>query len=246
MIRTIYTPEMIKYTPKSQKTHNLIIPRVTLPCNISLHHVFLLLHSLSISLPNHEEFDQEEVTQENTLNKSRSPCLFSISLLKQDLFWEDEELLSLFSKEQEQQKQNYLKQDNLITDSSLFLARQEAVEGILKVNACYGYSVLTVVLAIDHLDRFLCNPCFQKDKPWMVQLVVVTCLSLAAKVEETEVPLLLDFQVMETKYVFEPKMIQRMELLVLSALKWKMHPVTPLSFVDHIVRRLGLMNHVHC
>ncbi|KAF5752168.1 putative cyclin d [Tripterygium wilfordii] len=80
----------------------------------------------------------------------------------------------------------------------------------------------------------------------MVQLVVVTCLSLAAKVEETEVPLLLDFQVMETKYVFEPKMIQRMELLVLSALKWKMHPVTPLSFVDHIVRRLGLMNHVHC
>ncbi|KAF5745602.1 hypothetical protein HS088_TW07G01194 [Tripterygium wilfordii] len=192
-----------------------------------------------------EEDDQEEVTHENTLNKSRSPCLFSIPLLKQDLFWEDEELLSLFSKEQQQQKQNYLKQDNLITDPSLFLARQEAVEGILKVNARYGYSVLTAVLAIDYLDRFLCNPCFQKDKPWMVQLVVVTCLSLAAKVEETEVPLLLDFQVMETKYVFEPKTIQRMELLVLSALKWKMHPVTPLSFVDHIVRRLGLMNHVH-
>lgn len=30
-----------------------------------------------------------------------------------------------------------------------------------------------------------------------------------------------------------------MELLVLSTLKWKMHPVTPLSFLDHVGRRLG-------
>ena len=52
-------------------------------------------------------------------------------------------------------------------------------------------------------------------------------------------------QVEDTKYVFEAKTIQRMELLVLSALGWKMHPVTPISFVDHIVRRLGLKSNVH-
>lgn len=52
------------------------------------------------------------------------------------------------------------------------------------------------------------------------------------------------FQV-DTKYVFEAKTIQRMELLVLSTLQWKMHPVTPLSFLDHIIRRLGLKTHLH-
>lgn len=45
--------------------------------------------------------------------------------------------------------------------------------------------------------------------------------------------------------MFEAKTIMRMELLVLSTLHWKMNPVTPLSFLDHIVRRLGLKNSVH-
>ncbi|KAL0422599.1 UNVERIFIED_CONTAM: Cyclin-D3-2 [Sesamum latifolium] len=36
-----------------------------------------------------------------------------------------------------------------------------------------------------------------------------------------------------------------MEVLVLSALKWRMNPVTPLSFLDHIIRRLGLKSYVH-
>lgn len=49
----------------------------------------------------------------------------------------------------------------------------------------------------------------------------------------------------DAKYVFEAKTIQRMELLVLSTLNWKMNPVTPLSFFDHIVRRLGLKTHSH-
>lgn len=52
-------------------------------------------------------------------------------------------------------------------------------------------------------------------------------------------------QVEETRYVFEAKTIQRMELLVLSTLRWRMHPVTPLSFIEHIVRRLGLRSRLH-
>lgn len=49
----------------------------------------------------------------------------------------------------------------------------------------------------------------------------------------------------DPKYVFEAKTIQRMELLVLSTLQWRMNPVTPISFFDHIVRRLGLKTHLH-
>ncbi|CAL5366896.1 unnamed protein product [Camellia sinensis] len=138
-----------------------------------------------------------------------------------------------------------LDDNNGTADSAISVARMEAVEWMLKVNAHYGFTALTAILAINYLDRFLSSLHFQRDKPWMIQLAAVTCLSLAAKVEETQVPLLLDLQVEDTKYVFEAKTIQRMELLVLSTLQWRMNPVTPLSFLDHIIRRLGLKTHLH-
>ncbi|CAI9770268.1 unnamed protein product [Fraxinus pennsylvanica] len=97
----------------------------------------------------------------------------------------------------------------------------------------------------DELVTLLSKEKIQKDKPWMSQLAAVACLSLAAKVEETQVPLLLDLQVEESKYLFEAKTIQRMELLVLSTLKWKMNPVTPISFFDHSLRRFGFMTNLH-
>ncbi|EXC22606.1 hypothetical protein L484_003174 [Morus notabilis] len=92
---------------------------------------------------------------------------------------------------------------------------------------------------------FLLSFEFQREKPWMAHLAFVACLSLSAKVEETQVPLLLDFQVEENKFVFEAKTIKRMELLVLSTLEWKMNPVTPISFLDYIIRRLGLKDHLY-
>lgn len=49
-------------------------------------------------------------------------------------------------------------------------------------------------------------------------------------------------QVEDTRFVFEAKTLQRMELLVLSTLDWKMNPITPLSFVDHMVRRMASEN----
>ena len=124
-------------------------------------------------------------------NNVNNPSLFPLLLLEQDLFWEDEELQSLFSKELVQQ----LNHGNVETDSALSVARRQAVEWMLKVNSHYGFSALTAILAINYLDRFLTSLHFQRDKPWMIQLVAVTCLSLAAKVEETDVPLLLDLQV---------------------------------------------------
>ncbi|OMP03901.1 hypothetical protein COLO4_10114 [Corchorus olitorius] len=160
-------------------------------------------------------------------------------LLEHDLFWEDDELSSLLSKEE----QNQLF-DRLQTNGNLGGARREAVEWMLKVNAHYSFSALTAVLAVNYFDRFLFTFQFQSEKPWMTQLAAVACLSLAAKVEETQVPLLLDLQVEESRYVFEAKTIQRMEILVLSTLQWKMNPVTPLSFLDYIARRLGLKDNL--
>ncbi|KAJ4869868.1 Cyclin-D3-1 [Raphanus sativus] len=194
-----------------------------------------LLDALYCEEEKWEDVDEEEA-EENSSSTITSPCV----LLQQDLFWEDKDLVTLFCKEEEQRL-------SCLDDVYLATDRKEAVAWILRVNAHYGFSTLTAALAITYLDNFICSSynSLQRDKPWMLQLVSVACLSLAAKVEETHVPLLLDFQVEETKYVFEAKTIQRMELLILSTLQWKMHLITPLSFLDHIIRRLGLKNNSH-
>ncbi|CAN6544363.1 unnamed protein product [Malus baccata var. baccata] len=217
----------------------------------------LLLDALLCEEDKWEEEDDGEVVEqevssgENYNNgvsgkNPNCPSLFPILLLEQDLFWEDDELVSLFSKEEQEQTHFVKHMEGMGTEDSLIsAARRDAVLWMLKVNAHYGFTALTAILAVNYFDRFISSFHFQRDKPWMVQLVAVTCLSLAAKVEETEAPLLLDLQVEDTKYFFEAKTIQRMEILVLSALQWRMHPVTPLSFLDHIIRRLGLKTHLH-
>lgn len=113
------------------------------------------------------------------------------SLLEQDLFWEDGELAYLVSRETETRPCC----DRLISDGSVAAARKDAVGWILRVHAHYGFRPLTAVLAVNYLDRFILSPRYQRDRPWISQLVAVACLSVAAKVEETQVPLLLDLQV---------------------------------------------------
>ncbi|KAL8473028.1 hypothetical protein ACS0TY_030030 [Phlomoides rotata] len=183
------------------------------------------------------DFKEPEIGDFNKIRKNPFAVLF-----EHDLFWEDEELATLLSKEK---KQAHLILDEMNPDASLKTMRNEAIKWILKVVGYYGFNALTAVLAVNYYDRFITSVYFQKDKPWMSQLVVVACLSVAAKVEETQVPLLLDLQVEESKYLFEAKTIQRMELLVLSTLKWKMNPVTPISYFDHIVRRFEFMKNLH-
>ncbi|KAH9623105.1 hypothetical protein KSS87_002536 [Heliosperma pusillum] len=165
--------------------------------------------------------------------------LMPIMLLEQDMFWEDEELQSLFIKE----KQGNFAKNNIF----LISARKKAVEWMLKVNSYYGFSALTSILSVNYFDRCISSniSIIQQDKPWTIQLAAVTCVSLAAKVEETHVPFLLDLQVEGARPMFEPRDIQKMEILVLSTLEWKMHPITSISFLDHIIRRLGLKNHLH-
>ncbi|XP_073159291.1 cyclin-D3-3-like [Henckelia pumila] len=176
-----------------------------------------------------EHWDSNEEIIEN------SNCFFIaegtdfVGFLEHNSLGEDEELKCLLAKE-----------NGNGTGFEPSPSRGEAVEWILKVIGYYSFSALTAVLAVNYLDRFLSSFQSHREKPWMTQLVAVACLSLAAKVEETHVPLLLDLQVEEAKYVFESKTIQRMELLVLSTLEWKMNPVTSHSFLDYISRSLGL------
>lgn len=155
-----------------------------------------------------------------------------------------EALCSLLANEAE----TFTEQLSAAADGDIYLkaARGSAVEWMVKTSGQQGFSVQTLLLAVNYLDR-----CFlagngdggglrlREDKPWMGRLAAVACLSLAAKVEETRVPLLLDLQLSASSSpVFENRTIRRMELLVLSTLRWRMNPVTPLSLARRLVRNI--------
>nr|CAB3456624.1 unnamed protein product [Digitaria exilis]CAB3503062.1 unnamed protein product [Digitaria exilis]CAB3503066.1 unnamed protein product [Digitaria exilis] len=122
--------------------------------------------------------------------------------------------------------------------------REAAVGWACRAAARLGFSALTAALAAAYLDRcFLAGGALRLgDQPWMSRLAAIACVALAAKVEETRVPLLLDIQLCAAAgadpadaYVFEAKTVGRMELLVLSALGWRMHPVTPFSYLQPLL-----------
>ncbi|CAK9147097.1 unnamed protein product [Ilex paraguariensis] len=134
-------------------------------------------------------------------------------------------------------KDDYLKR---LRSGELDLSvRREALEWILKAHAHYSFGALSFCLSMNYLDRFLSVYDLPKGKIWTSQLVAVACLSLSTKVEEIEVPLTVDLQVGDPKFVFEGKTIQRMELLVLSTLRWRMQGCTPCSFIDYFLRKIN-------
>ncbi|KAL5074827.1 hypothetical protein RYX36_013811 [Vicia faba] len=123
-----------------------------------------------------------------------------------------------------------------------FGARNEAIDWILKVGAHFGFGPLCVYLSINYMDRFLSAYELPKGRVWTMQLLAIACLSLAAKLEETDVPMILDLQIGESKFLFEAKTIQRMELLVLSTLKWRMQSITPFSFIEYFLTKINDSN----
>ncbi|GAB4846948.1 cyclin [Ancistrocladus abbreviatus] len=68
------------------------------------------------------------------------------------------------------------------------VARREAVEWMMKVNAHYGFSAIALVLAVNYFDRFNLSIKFQGNGAWMFQLAAVACLSLASKIAESQIP----------------------------------------------------------
>ncbi|KAF0921468.1 hypothetical protein E2562_007008 [Oryza meyeriana var. granulata] len=119
--------------------------------------------------------------------------------------------------------------------------RIAAIDWICKAQAHYNFGPLCAYLAVNYLDRFLSSVQFSvtNDMPWMQQLLIVACLSIAAKMEETTVPSTLDLQVCNPEYIFDAKTIHRMEIVVLTTLKWRMQAVTPFSYIDHFLDKIN-------
>ncbi|XP_039012532.1 cyclin-D5-1-like [Hibiscus syriacus] len=114
-------------------------------------------------------------------------------------------------------------------------ARLDAIEWIFNTRETFGFQVHTAYLSVTYFDRFISIRSIDEEKLWAVRLLPIACLSLAAKMEECEVPILSEFHTKD--YQFQNKVIQRMELLVLSTLEWKMNPITPFSYLHYFIRK---------
>lgn len=134
---------------------------------------------------------EQEIDNPNKIQQQQQHESFPF-LSDHDLFWESEEIPTLLSKEKKQARSSYGCEES---DGSSSATRSEAVGWMVKVVARCGFAAVTAVLAVNYYDRFVASACFQREKPWMSQLAAVACLSIAAKVEEIEVPALLDLQV---------------------------------------------------
>ncbi|KAK3035709.1 hypothetical protein RJ639_033411 [Escallonia herrerae] len=120
-------------------------------------------------------------------------------------------------------------------------ARQDSIDWILKVHAHYHFGPVTAFLSVNYFDRFLSAHSLPANG-WPFQLLSVACLSLAAKMEEPYVPVLIDLQVSEPRFVFEPKTVRRMELFVMAKLHWRLRSVTPFDYLDYFTHKISYSN----
>ncbi|KAL6135328.1 hypothetical protein ACLB2K_067556 [Fragaria x ananassa] len=107
--------------------------------------------------------------------------------------------------------------------------RREAIASISQL--CCNSDKFLSYLAVNYLDRFLScqEKLFQQPKPWIIKLLAISCVSLAAKMKKTDFSIL-DFQ-SDGGIIFDTRTIERMEFLILGALKWRMRSITPFSFI---------------
>ncbi|KAK6939711.1 Cyclin, C-terminal domain [Dillenia turbinata] len=117
-------------------------------------------------------------------------------------------------------------------------ARFDAVTWILNTIAFFGFRYKTAYLSVTYLDRFLSKRAINREKIWAIQLLSMACVSLAAKMEERKVPMLSEYQAQAEEYKFENEVIQRMELLVLDTLEWRLCSITPFSFLHFFLHKL--------
>nr|XP_043635220.1 cyclin-D5-1 [Erigeron canadensis] len=115
-------------------------------------------------------------------------------------------------------------------------ARLHAINWIFSTREILGFHLSTAYLSLVYFDRFNSRRLIDSEKEWAIQLLSIACLSLAAKMEEQIVPSLSHYKAQG--YNFESSVIQRMELMVLTTLEWKMCCITPFAYIHHFLSKI--------
>ncbi|XP_027348373.1 putative cyclin-D6-1 [Abrus precatorius] len=106
---------------------------------------------------------------------------------------------------------------------------------VIQVHFSCNLDPFVSYLAINYLDRFMSRqeiPRLQQENSWFLRVIVIACLSLASKMKNTPFSLS-DFQ--KEGYIFDARSIQKMELLILGALEWRMRSITPFPFLHFFI-----------
>ncbi|KAL4585148.1 hypothetical protein LXL04_009763 [Taraxacum kok-saghyz] len=82
-------------------------------------------------------------------------------------------------------------------------------------------------LAINYFHRFHAVHSIPGDKPWILKLVAVSCVSLAFKMIRGDSEVQKDGELM-----FDIGILERMEFMILGALQWRMRSITPFAFIN--------------
>ncbi|KAJ4788144.1 Cyclin-D5-1 [Rhynchospora pubera] len=125
---------------------------------------------------------------------------------------------------------------SVVIDDWFKSVRFDAVQWILRTSIYLGMSFQTSYLAVTYFDRFSLRRIIDKEKPWAARLLSIACLSLAAKMEEYSAPFLSEYT--SNGYNFNADSIQRMELLVLSTLDWRMSCISPFDYISFFASKL--------
>ncbi|XP_010522647.2 PREDICTED: putative cyclin-D6-1 [Tarenaya hassleriana] len=110
---------------------------------------------------------------------------------------------------------------------SHFSNRRQAISSIFQYSGKFHDPSLTY-LAVNYLDRFLSCHEVPQSKPWCLRLISLSCVSLSAKMRKPNSSVS-DLQG-EGGVIFDTQTIERMDNVILGALKWRMRSITPFSF----------------
>lgn len=103
------------------------------------------------------------------------------------------------------------------------------LDWLIEVCEVYKLHRETFYLAVDYLDRYLSSNI--KISKTRLQLIGITCLFVAAKVEEIYPPKIGEFAYVTDGACTEPDIVQQ-ELILLSTLKWSISPVTIIGWLS--------------
>ncbi|XP_017467829.1 PREDICTED: G1/S-specific cyclin-E-like isoform X2 [Rhagoletis zephyria] len=128
------------------------------------------------------------------------------------------------------QQAAYLRSGSMLECHPSLQPRMRAIllDWLIEVCEVYKLHRETYYLAVDYLDRYLS---VQKNiQKTHLQLIGITCLFVAAKVEEIYPPKIGEFAYVTDGACQESDILQH-EVLLLQALEWSINPVTPMGWL---------------
>ncbi|KAL1489143.1 hypothetical protein ABEB36_014085 [Hypothenemus hampei] len=144
--------------------------------------------------------------------------------------WADSKEVWMYMVYKEEASLN-LRNPRLFEDFTNFMPRMRAIllDWVMEVCEVYHLRRVTYYLAVDYFDRFLSlRPDVPKNQ---LQLVGVTCLFIASKLEEVYPPRLSEFSFV-CDGACSPDDILNCELLILNSLGWDLNIMTPSDWLN--------------